>query len=318
MAVFAGGNSCEGDELSPAVGRAGGVELGSGGAEVFLGMECAFLAGGEFPHQIENGAGGVAQLTVARDDGSGLILILCADAGFGFVQQGGGLVGLHFGEMVGKGERLGVGALALSGGVESADDEAGGDIAGVAYADDVAPGVGGVGSVDTDGVAMATACGLVGVGPLFRAAGIVEGEHVGGEGDGLTDGLGRKAFGEGAGGGLGCFLAGAPEDDVGEGEGPCVVAEVLSVGLFQEFVFIEESGEYFADGRVLVAALVHVVLDFGAIADGLSEEAMAPFLACEFHGVPGAPGEDNAVDVHFVFHGELEVIEGLADGAARE
>src|SRR5262249_51927142 len=160
VAVFAGGHPRQGRQFAPTEGRTQEGELLAHRLVILLGVQGALLANGVAKQQIEDGPRVVAQLAIAMDGRAGVELVLVANRTLGLLEQARGVRRLDLLELLRRGVRIFVLMGELAGGMVGADDETGDGIAGVRDLGDVPPGVGGIGGVNANGVAVAAADGL--------------------------------------------------------------------------------------------------------------------------------------------------------------
>ena len=159
--------------------------------------------------------------------------------------------------------------------------------------------------------------GLVRLDLARGAAGVAEDELVGGQRDRLADRVGRDPLGQRGGDGLGGLLGRALEDRLAHAIDPAVVGLPRAQRLAGEVVLVEQPGQ--EDARpVELGGVVPVALALDAVADRLAQQRVGLLRADQREQVPGAIGQDDAVDLGVVLDGEEQVVERLVRPATGE
>ncbi len=220
--------------------------------------------------------------------------------------------------VLGERVRLGIESTRLARRVIGADDQARISVAAIADASDVSPRVGRIGSVHADRCTVHAALRLLGrVG--LAPTGIVEHKLICGQRNRLPHGLGSHSLGQGIGNRLGGLLAARGVDGVAHAINPGVVRLAIARSAACQAVPLEQlrqqGPQLFLN---LVFPLMEIALLIHAESHRLPEQGVGVLFTGEIEQGPGAPREDDSVNVDVILHHVLQVVVRLIERAVRE
>ena len=137
-------------------------------------------------------------------------------------------------------------------------------------------------------------------------------QQIGGHGNRLAHGFGIRSFGQRSGGRLGGLLASAGEDCPSQLFEPAVVGLAVAKRLAQQTILVQQSRQDLAHRGPRPAIVTQGMFGIHTVTNRLTQQRVRELFAGQLQHRPGSPSQYDAMHVHFILNGELQMIECLS------